>query len=219
MRPTLPPSYQPRQITGTQREAVDALFGKQEQQDVGGVLHAGNQYIVTTSVEGLVVVDQHAAHERILFERAMKRDVRAQQAGQALLFAVEVRLSPSHVSLVKEYIDELSALGFKLDILDQGKIVINAVPSDVQPGSEDAVLESMIDALEEAGRLPRERRREGVAAAFAARQAMRRGESMSADEMRTLVRDLFACNVPHMTANGEPTYIVIGFDELVQRFR
>ena len=210
-------SIPPRMLTGSQREAVDTLFGRNEQ-EAGGVLHAGKQYIVTTSKEGLVVVDQHAAHERVLFERAMRRRQGGQQAGQALLFAVEVRLSPSHIAIVKEYLSELSLLGFKLDIMEQGKVVINAVPSDVQPGSEDAVLASMIEALDDAGRLPRERREEGVAAAFASRQALRRGETMSTDEMRTLIQDLFSCAVPHVTANGEPTYIVIGLDELVLRF-
>jgi DNA mismatch repair protein MutL len=212
------PMSAPRSLSGTQRSAVDALFSRGEQ-EVTSLLHAGLQYIVTTSSEGLVVIDQHAAHERILFERALKRHQNVAQTGQALLFAVEVRLSPSHVSILKEYEPEISALGFKLDLLDQGKVVIHAVPSDVQPGSEDGVLGSMIDALESAGRLPRDRRHEGVAAVFASRQAVRRGETLSMEELRAIVKDLFACSVPHVTANGEPTYFVIPFDELVHRFQ
>jgi DNA mismatch repair protein MutL len=77
----------------------------------------------------------------------------------------------------------------------------------------------MIDALESAGRLPRDRRHEGVAAVFASRQAVRRGETLSMEELRAIVKDLFACSVPHVTANGEPTYFVIPFDELVHRFQ
>ena len=218
--PAMPsmPHGQPRGLSGREREAVDQLFGKQEQQ-VNDVLHAGNQYIVTTSSDGIVIVDQRAAHERVLFERIMSKGQTSKGTEQSLLFSVEIRMSPTQITILKEYMEELSVLGFKLEVKSEGKVEVHAVPSDVQPGNEDKVLGSMIDSLEQAGRLPRERRQEGVAAAFAARQAMRRGETLSSSEMQHLVSDLFSCSVPHMTANGEPTYIVIPFDELVQRFK
>jgi DNA mismatch repair protein MutL len=110
-------------------------------------------------------------------------------------------------------------LGFRLEITSPSSVEIHAVPSDVQPGNEEATLESMMQSLEDIGRLPRERRREGVAAVYAAKQAMRRGERLTSPEMRSLVKDLFSCAVPHVTPQGEPTYIVIPFDELVQRFQ
>jgi len=218
-RPAFPSRpYEPRQVTGAERRALDTLFGQDESTDVGDVLHVGRQYILSTSADGVVVIDQHAAHERVLYERSMKR-TSTDRAEQALLFAVEIRLSSSHVAVLKEYLDELTELGFRLEIREGSVVEIHAVPSDVQPGNEQGTLDALLQSLEDAGRLPRERRREGVAAAFASRQALRRGEPLSPSQMRSLVADLFACSVPHLTPHGEPTYIVIPFDELAQRFR
>jgi len=211
------PNYRSEHITSTQRQSVDELFRKQEE-SLGDVVHLGGQFVVTSSAEGMVVIDQHAAHERILFERIMRRLPQDAQKGQALLFSVKVNVSPSRSALLREYLDELSALGFRLEILSNGSVEVNAVPSDVRPGNEEVVLDEILQSLELEARMPRDRRREGVAAVFAAQQAMRRGDRLSGDEMRTLVKDLFACHVPHLTPTGKPTYIVISLDELVQRF-
>ena len=215
-RHTLGPTQRPT-LGPTQRQ-IDALFERSDD-EVSQVMQAGLQYVVTTSAEGLVAIDQHAAHERVIYERVMKRQPQDAQSGQALLFAVTIKLSPSRVTVLREYLDEFTTLGFRLEIINAGTVEIHAVPTDVQPGNEEATLEGMMQSLEDVGRLPRERRREGIAAVYAARQAMRRGDRLSGGEMRALVRDLFACSVPHLTPHGEPTYIVIPFDELVQRFR
>ncbi len=207
-----------RAVTPAEQRGIDALFGREET-DAGEALHVGRQYILTTSAEGLVVIDQHAAHERILFEQAMRRSNEGDRGGQALLFAVDVRLSPSHVAILREYLDELTALGFRVEITSKGPIEIHAVPIDVQPGNEQQTLDAILQSLEEAGRLPREQRRERVAAAFAARQAIRRGQPLTASEMRALIQDLFSCKVPQLTPHGLPTYVVIPIDELTQRFR
>ncbi len=214
--PSRPPEQ--RTISGAERKALDTLFGADESTDVGDVLHAGRQFILSTSADGVIVIDQHAAHERILYEQAMKR-AEGGPAEQALLFAVEVRLSSSHIAILKEYLEEFAALGFRLDIKGSSLVEIHAVPNDVQPGNEQGTLDAIIQSLEDAGRLPADRRREGVAAAFASRQALRRGEPLTPVEMRRLVTDLFATSVPHLTPHGEPTYVVIPFDELAQRFR
>ena len=198
-------------------DEVEFLFtDRREEQPV---LQAGSQYIITSSSEGIMVIDQHAAHERVVFERALTAQHPDARSEQALLFSVTVQCAPSRIALITEYQEELSALGFRLELHGRGQVEVHSVPSDVQPGNEDVTLSSILDELEHHEKLPKERRREGVAAAYAARQAVRRGEMMTQEQMKSLVSDLFSCTIPHLTPQGQPTYIVIPFDEFVQRFR
>lgn len=198
-------------------EAFDQLFARRQEHETTGVLQAGGQYVVTTNSEGLMVVDQRAAHERVVYERVLARTGEA--VAQSLLFAVVVRLSPSRVVLMREYQDELQDLGFRCDVEHDGRVHVHAVPSDVKPGAEESALEDLLQALEDIEAAPTTQRRERLAIAFASRHAVRRGEQLTQDEAASLIRDLFACSVPHHSPKGEPTYIVIPFDELAQRFR
>lgn len=211
-------NFHAESISRRERTGVEELFARSSE---GGpdVMQIGMQYMVTTSAEGLVVIDQHAAHERIIFERIIQHQTQEAHQGQALLFSVRIRLSPSHFALLREYLDELTSLGFRIDAENSSSVEIHAVPNDVKPGNEESVLGEILQTLEDQGRLPKERRTEGIAAAFASKQAVKRGEKLNSDELRLLVRDLFQCNVPHLTPDGRPTYIVVPFDELVQRFR
>lgn len=203
--------------TPAMHEAFDQLFARRREYETTGILHAGGQYVVTTNADGLVIIDQRAAHERIVYERILSRA--ADTVAQSLLFAVLVRLSPSRVALMREYHDELSEIGFRCDIEADGRVHVHAVPSDVKPGSEESALDDVLGALEEIDAVANMQRRERIAMAFASRHALRRGQALSEDESLALVRDLFACSVPHRSPNGHQTYIVIPFDELAQRFR
>lgn len=190
----------------------------QDEQPSSAALQADNRWIISTSAEGIVVVDQQAAHERVLFEQTMSRDGAHVHAGQSLLFSVRIRLSAAHTVLLREFVPEFTGLGFRVDLLADGMVDVHAVPSDVHPGSEESVLADMLQELEHAGRLPADRRRDGIAAIYAARQAVRRGNRLQPDEQRQLLRSLFACSVPHMSPSGAPTYIVLSYDEIGSRF-
>lgn len=205
-------------VSRREHESVGELFARV---DTGGpdVMQIGMQYVVATSAEGLVIIDQHAAHERIIFERVIQHHSQEAHKGQALLFSVRIRLAPSRFALLREYLDDLSSLGFRIDADSNSTVEIHAVPNDVKPGNEESVLDEILQALEDHGRLPREHRIDGIAAAFASIQAVKRGEKLNNDELRSLARDLFQCSLPHLTPDGRPTYIVVPFDELVQRFR
>ncbi len=210
------PSQREPVFTTAMQQAYGQLFVRREEQETNGVLQAGGQFIITTSAEGLVVVDQRSAHERVIYERVLKR-TEQEITGQSLLFAVTVRLGPTRGALLREYASEFADLGFRLDMENDGSVHVHAVPSDVRPGSEDTVLDEILQALEETGSLPKERRKEGIASVYATRQAIRRGDKLNATEAAALIRDLFACSVPHVTPKGDPTYVILTYEELAQR--
>lgn len=214
------PSYysNPQPVTAAQRQSMEQLFARTEESDVQGVLQAGGHFLLTTSAEGVVVVDQRAAHERVIYERLLRRGDQ-DAVGQSLLFAVSIRLSPSRSALLREYAPEFSELGFHLVVEADGVVQIHAVPADVRPGNEDGVLDEILQSLEEGGVINKERRKEGIASIYASRQAIRRGDKLTAAESSSLLSDLFSCKVSHVTPHGEPTYFVITYDELAQRMR
>ncbi len=183
------------------------------------VLQIGLQYVVTSTQEGLVVIDQHAAHERILYEKALQRGNGSKNSEQSLLFSVRVALAPSDVVVLREYAEQLQTLGFRFDVHDGTTVEVHAVPTDVMPGSEEEILGAILDSLRSLGMIPRDRRTEGVAAVYAAKQAIRKGIRLTTDEMQKLVSDLFACTTPHTSPSGVPTYMIIPFDELATRLR
>ncbi|MBS1562466.1 MAG: DNA mismatch repair endonuclease MutL [Bacteroidetes bacterium] len=204
-------------------EAYGSLFQSAEpsapEQRTMQALQVDQRFVITYSNEGVVIVDQHAAHERVIYERMVHRSTDEAQAGQALLFSVRTQLSPSHAVLLREFLPEFIALGFRVDVHDDNSVDVMAVPSDVRPGNEERTLMDMLDAIEEVGVIPSNIRRERIIALFAARQAIRKGDRLQSNELTALIRDLFACTVPHVSPSGQPTYIIITYDELVQRFR
>lgn len=201
------------------RQNLAQLFGKaQNEVAASSVLQLGGHYLVTSSAEGLVVIDMRAAHERILYERLMRRAPDEDVTAQALLFSVTLSLMPSRAALLRENIREFESLGFRLDVQTNGTVDVHAVPADVRAGSEELVLDEMLQALEQNGRVPADRRRDGVVAIYSARQAMRIADTVPPEEATAIVRELFATAVPHTTPRGQPVYIIISYDELSKRF-
>lgn len=208
-------------FTGPARQNYAQLFTEQppsEETLALPVLQADSRYIITSRHDGLLVVDQQAAHERVLYERLLRKEGADAAVSQALLFAATAQLSGAHRALLREYLDEFSALGFRLEINDDGTVRVLAVPGDIHPGMEESVLADLLHEMEGVGRLPAERKREHLAAVYATRQAVRRGTTLGADEQQALIRDLFSCAVPHVSPVGRPTYVIISFDELHHRF-
>lgn len=211
-----PPTFPP--VRSAHGGAVAAaLFTPPPKTEQAPVFQAGSQYILTPTADGVMVIDQHAAHERVIYERVMNKHATPAHAEQALLFSVKITRSPSEIVIVREYLAEFQKLGFRLDILDSTTIEIHSVPTDVQPGNEEQVLGKLIDSLQHGGTIPKERRFDHIATMFAAKQAIRRGDRLGTEEMQTLVENLLKCALPHLTPEGKPTFFLLPFDELSSR--
>lgn len=175
-------------------------------------------YVVTAIRSGLVLVDQRAAHERVLYEHALATLDSGLGLSQQLLFPHTLELSAPDLALLRELLPDLKALGFDLDLLSGRTVLVRGVPADVRAGDERAVLADLLGPfreLREAHRLPRA---DALARAMARRGAIRAGQRLAAAEMRTLVDQLFACEAPHVAPDGRPTLVRITLDELARRF-
>lgn len=178
----------------------------------------GALYIVAESPEGMCLIDQHAAHERILYERFLDAVARRQPDAQQLLTPEPVDLTPGHRALLAEYLDELRAHGYDLEPFgEDGVWALRAVPAATASWDAARSLMEVLDLLErDEGRGDRAHR---VAASLACHAAVRAGQALSDLEMRELIEQLEACHAPRTCPHGRPTMLHLRSDDLAREFR
>ncbi|MBR9974313.1 MAG: DNA mismatch repair endonuclease MutL [Bacteroidetes bacterium] len=177
-----------------------------------------NKYIFTPIKSGLMIIDQHVAHERILYERGLAALESSASFAQQLLFAQRFRVSSSDYALLEELREELEALGFTLTLTAPDTVTVEAVPQDVRPGMEESILDEMLEQYKEYQHAGITDRRHNVAASYGCRAAIKAGDKLSAPEMQTLIDQLFATSNPYVCPHGRPIVIKLQLDELDRRF-
>jgi DNA mismatch repair protein MutL len=179
-------------------------------------LHA--TYIIAHLRSGYMVVDQHRAHERILYERCLKDLERGAGLSQTELFPRNIELNATDHSMVEELLPELRTLGFDLQMFGGRTVQVNGMPAEAAGEDPQKLLEDILEQLKnEKGSLKNERHGT-IARGMARSMAMTSGRVLVAREMHDLIDKLFACEMPYFTPGGKPTLITYGLDELAQRF-
>jgi DNA mismatch repair protein MutL len=177
-----------------------------------------NRYVLTPIASGLLLLDQQAAHERILYERALAAMEGGLAATQQLLFPHTLEAAPAEAALLDELLPDLRALGFDVERLAGRGLLVRGVPADVHVGDERAILEDVLaqyranrDGFQLEGR-------ENLARSLARRSAIKPGHPLKPDEARALIDQLFACRMPYADPGGRPTMVKLTMDELERRF-
>ncbi|MGE3858244.1 MAG: DNA mismatch repair endonuclease MutL, partial [Dehalococcoidia bacterium] len=175
-------------------------------------------YIVAEGADGMYLVDQHAAHERVLYEQVLARRQRGEQASQPLLEAVVASLTPAQASLAASLADALEAIGWVLDETDGAALIVRAIPADLR-GADRADpargLREYLDRLEAEERLTGPDR---VAATLACRAAVMAGDRLDAEQQRALLVALEGCETPHSCPHGRPTMLHLSRASLDRSF-
>ena len=175
-------------------------------------------YILAPVRDGLVIVDQHAAHERILFEESLAKLRGARGASQGLLFPALVDLPRSRFELLLEVGEHLKQLGWDLAPLSPPTVVIRGVPSPLKVEHPGALLQQILDGIVEGGPTAQDQLLERVAASHACHTAIRAGDPLSPEAMRALVDRLFSTTRPHGDPHGRPTFVRLELNDLHRRF-
>ena len=175
-------------------------------------------YILAPVRGGLVIVDQHAAHERILYEEAIARFKSGQGSSQGLLFPALVDVSRAQFDLLLEVGPLLQQLGWDLSPLTPPTVVIKGVPNGLRVDKPGQLLQDVLDGISEGGPTAQDDMLERVANSHACHSAIRAGEALSREEMRQLVDRLFATSRPHGDPHGRPTFVRLDLEELHRRF-
>ena len=172
-------------------------------------------YLVAEGPDGLYLVDQHAAHERVLYERAQEASARGRTERQPLLEPLVVALAPAQAALAATVAEDLATLGFECDEVDGGAVLLRAVPAALARRDPARALADYLDALEAEERLTGPDR---ALATLACRAAVMAGDRLAPEEQRALLRDLEAAATPQSCPHGRPTVVHLSRDALDRSF-
>lgn len=221
----LPDDIQPRyssdDAVSEAPQTMEGLFGMneiEEKEKFSDCYQYKGCYIVTSTKSGLMLVDQHRAHVRILFERYLKQLNDAPAASQGMLFPEMVELSMSQAAVMENLLDDFSHLGFDISNMGGGSFAIQGVPEGIAGLSPSQLVSDMLSCALERGGVSKDDIHSGMARTMARSAAIVVGEVLSAEEMAKLMNDLFACEMPGYTPEGKKTYVVVEDDEIGKLF-
>jgi DNA mismatch repair protein MutL len=177
-------------------------------------------YVLAETRDGILIVDQHSAHERVLFQRLMDAFAAGGEVGQRLLFPLTLRLTPAEVESVVELSGMLERAGFEVEEFGGDTVIVHAVPNPHRYFDAERAFREMVAELAHGSELVRSARNqhERIAMTFACKSAIKAGQRLSQAEMQELFDQLFATELPHHDVHGRPTVVRLSAAELARKF-
>lgn len=177
-----------------------------------------NRWIVTRGKSGLMIIDQHRAHTRILYEQILPEITTGNMSTQHLIFPESVETDPALDSVIGEAQELLKSLGFEIERTTDRTWSIGGVPAELSKADPRNALLSIAGELADSGADPESQQRTRIALSMARLSAVGMNQPLSDQEMRRLVKDLFALNEPNYTPDGRPVVRIIGTDRIAAMF-
>ena len=209
----------PQDVVGS-RAVHGELFESvpQQQSSYTDCYQYKGRYIVTSMKSGLMLVDQHRAHVRILFQRYLKQLSEQRSASQGLLFPEMLTVSVAQSVVMEQLLDDFYSLGFDVSNMGGGSFAIQGVPQGIE-GLDPVklVAEMLADAVEK-GNVSKDEIHRSMALTMARSAAIVVGQVLSTDEMTVLIEELFACDMPAYTPDGQKVFAIVADDEIEKRF-
>ncbi len=173
-------------------------------------------YILAVSADGLIIIDQHAAHERVMFERLLNA-ARQGVASQQLLLPITLELSRAEAGYISKYSESFLKLGFEVEALSSNTVMLNAVPASLSQENAGGLLRDMLSELLDEGKASNKLNMEALAMA-SCKAAVKAHDQLTLHEARSLFRQMAQCELPFSCPHGRPTIINISIKELERRF-
>ncbi len=175
----------------------------------------GNTYVIAEGPDGMYLIDQHAAHERVLYERFCRQRLERRPEVQALLEPLALELPPPQRALLAEQEELLREHGFAIEPFGEGSYLVRALPASLAGADLRQAIASFLDVMLEEGEGDR---RDRVAMSLACHGAIRAGKTLSPEEMRELVTQLEGSEAPNSCPHGRPTMIHMSAEVLARQF-
>jgi DNA mismatch repair protein MutL len=206
------------EAVGTKGDAAEAAGVDEERRHSLWQVH--DTYIVVETRSGLLIIDQHSAHERILFEELMRDFDAGGRPSQRLLFPITLRLSPAEYAVAEDTQALLERTGFATEPFGGRTVIVHAAPNPHPWFDAERCLREMLAELAEGSELTRAARNqyERLAMTFACKGAIKAGQKLSREEMHELFEKLFATELPYHDVHGRPTIVRLSIEELERRF-
>lgn len=176
----------------------------------------GSTYVIAEGPDGMYMVDQHAAHERVLLERLLARTAKAEPDAQTLLEPLIVEPEAKQLEALEQCVEGLAQLGFQIEAFGGGTVAIRAVPAVMSRRDPKSTLLAILEEVANGGR--ESAQLDALAASTACHSAIRAGDPLSIPEMRELIIQLEQCASPRVCAHGRPTMLHLSQGELERQF-
>ena len=177
------------------------------------------KYIFGHIKNGLIMVDQHVAHERVIYEEIMKALSGQRGTAQQLLFPMTMEFSAPEFEALKQIVPFLEQMGFGVQEFGHGRtIMVDAIPADLERWGDGEILRAMVDDLVNTGDVSTDDLREKFATSYSCHTAIKAGDPMSPIEMQGLIDRLFATQNPFTCPHGRPIVVRMPLEEIDRRF-
>jgi DNA mismatch repair protein MutL len=203
----------------TRSDAIENSHPVQDEDLFPGTYQLHHQYILTQVKSGLMIIDQTAAHQRILYEKYLSYLRNKSAVIQKLLFPVSIELNLADYSLVMDIRKEISALGFEFELFGKNAIIIHGIPSGLKDINEKEVFEGLIDQFKLNKEKLEMKTHENLAMSMARYTCIKEGRSMNEKERISLIHQLFGCKNPNYSPYGELTFYIFTLKDLSDHFK
>jgi DNA mismatch repair protein MutL len=177
-----------------------------------------NQFILSQTPNGFILINQQAAHERIIYERLQSAAKGKAVATQRSMFPVTIELAPADTVLLEDLMNDLQQLGYLIEPFGKNTFVVQGTPADVTQGNEKKIIDSLLEQYKHFSTDLKFSKREKLIRSLAWQQSIKCGRELSEKEMEVLVNDLFQCKQPNISPDGKPTYLEFRKDQLEKMF-
>ncbi len=191
-------------------------YNQVEQTNTTYQLH--NKYIVSAIKSGMLVIDQHRAHQRVLYEDFLKNLTIKEAASQQLLFPLQLHFSPQDIVIINQLKNDLEHTGFVFSSVKDEFVDITGVPVGIPESEVSIILEQLISDVENEVPDSNFSATDLLAKSMAKSLAIKTGQSLQKDEQEHLVNKLFACKEPNVSPTNRTTFITMSVDELDKKF-
>ncbi|MET3875145.1 MULTISPECIES: DNA mismatch repair endonuclease MutL [Chitinophaga] len=176
------------------------------------------QYILSQIKSGFILIDQQAAHERILYERYQRALQETPMATQQSLFPQTLQLPPADAALISEMLGDLQTLGYDLEPFGNNTFIVRGTPADIQNGNDHATIQNLLEQFKNFSHELKVNTREQLIRAMARNNAIPAGKILAAREMQNIIDELFACSMPNVAPGGKFTFISFKLTDLARMF-
>ncbi len=178
-----------------------------------------NRFVITNVKSGMLMIDQHRAHVRILFESFLQQMIVRQASTQQILFPEILELHQDDALYFEQILDDLNAAGFDFNVDDRELVQVTGVPAQLGTESVVGLLKTLIEKARTTALNSATEVSENIALALAEASSIKSGQSLTNEEMSDLINRLFACENPNYTPDGKTTMVIFSQDEIVAKFR
>lgn len=201
-----------------QQQVISTAWEDDEVVEQQTLIQLHYKYILAQLKSGSLIIDQERAHTRILFEQYIKNFGLGKGTTQQLLFPETIDFTTADAELLNELKSEIKTLGFDFEKMGKSSFVVSGVPIELKEQNIKKIIEGLLEQFKLNESELKLKKHENLAISMARSASIRSGKKMNHEEMKALVDQLFACEMPYSLPNGKPTTITLNLDDLNQQF-